>query len=171
MSISIMFYSDGLIIRNLFGEIFLEISFTSKNTVSIMINRINPIPKCIVTRTACNFSTITNPPRIICPTTNADAIIDAIFVDLLVSCDLRVKNMVTKTIMPVVAATVLWKYSMINSFIGTSPAGHKGQSGQLSPTPDELTYPPINIRANNMDNVEKESFVRSISDNYCWTLS
>ena len=60
---------------------------------------------------------------------------------------------------------------MINSFIGTSPAGHKGQSGQLSPTPDELTYPPINIRANNMDNVEKESFARSISDNYCLTLS
>ena len=81
MSISIMFYSDGLIIRNLFGEIFLEISFTSKNTVSIIINRINPIPKCIVTRTACNFSTITNAPRIICPTTNADAIIDAIFVE------------------------------------------------------------------------------------------
>jgi hypothetical protein len=70
--------------------------------------------------------------------------------------------MVTKTIMPVVAATVLWKYSMINSFIGTRPAGQRGHSGQLSPTPDELTYPPINIRANIIDNVEKEIFVRSI---------
>ena len=105
---------------------------------------------------------MTNAPRIICPTTNADAIIDAIFVDVEVSFDLKVKNMVTKTIMPVVAAIVRWKYSMINSFIGTRPAGQRGQSGQLSPTPDELTYPPINIRANIIDNVEKEIFVRSI---------
>lgn len=130
--------------------------------VRIIINRINPIPRCIVTRTACNFSTITTAPRVICPTTNAAAIIDAIFVDLLVSLDLRVKNMVTKTITPVVAATVLWKYSIINSLIGTRPAGHKGQSGQLSPTPDELTYPPIKIRANRIESVENESLVRSI---------
>jgi hypothetical protein len=61
---------------------------------------------------------------------------------------------------------------MTNSFIGTRPAGHKGQSGQLSPTPDELTYPPMKIRANSIDSVEKEILVRSISDNYCcWTLS
>jgi hypothetical protein len=105
---------------------------------------------------------MTNAPRIICPTTNADAIIDATFVDLEVSLDLKVKNMVTKTIMPVVAATVLWKYSMINSFIGTRPAGHRGQSGQLSPTPDELTYPPIKMSANSTDSVEKEILVRSI---------
>jgi hypothetical protein len=51
---------------------------------------------------------------------------------------------------------------MINSFIGTRPAGQRGQSGQLSPTPDELTYPPIKIRANIIDNVEKEILVRSI---------
>ena len=75
--------------------------------VSIITNRINPIPRCTVTSTACNFSTITNAPRVIWPTTNAAAIIEAIFVDLLVSCDLKVKNMVTNTITPVVAATVL----------------------------------------------------------------
>ena len=73
----------------------------------IIINRISPIPRCTVTSCACNFSTITNAPRVIWPTTNAAAIIDAIFVDLLVSCDFKVKNMVTNTIMPVVAATVL----------------------------------------------------------------
>jgi len=53
---------------------------------------------------------------------------------------------------------------MINSFIGIRPAGHKGHSGQLSPTPDELTYPPIKIRVNRMDSVENESLVRSIFD-------
>jgi hypothetical protein len=109
---------------------------------------------------------MTNAPRVICPTTNAPAIIDAIFVDLEVSFDLRVKNMVINTMMPVVAATVLWKYSIINSFIGTRPAGQRGQSGQLSPTPDELTYPPIKIRAKSTHNVLKESFSRSILVNF-----
>jgi hypothetical protein len=51
---------------------------------------------------------------------------------------------------------------MINSFIGTRPAGQRGQSGQLNPTPDELTYPPIKINANSIDRVEKEILVRSI---------
>ena len=79
----------------------------SKYTVSIITNRISPIPKWIVTRSACNFSMITNAPRVICPTTNAAAIIDAILVDLEVSFDLKVKNMVTNTMMPVVAARLL----------------------------------------------------------------
>src|SRR5206468_6191631 len=104
----------------------LEICLTSKNTVSIIINRISPIPKCTVTSSACNFSTITIAPRVICPTTNAAAIIDTIFVDLEVSFDLKVKNMVINTMIPVVAATVLWKYSIKNSFIGIRPAGHSG---------------------------------------------
>jgi hypothetical protein len=99
---------------------------------------------------------------VICPTTNAAAIIAAIFVVLEVSFDLKVKNMVTNTMTPVVAATVLWKYSIKNSFIGTSPAGHRGHSGQLRPTPDELTYPPIKIRANSTDSVQKEIFWSSI---------
>ena len=51
---------------------------------------------------------------------------------------------------------------MINSFIGTRPAGQRGHSGQLNPTPDELTYPPIKISANSIDRVEKEILVRSI---------
>src|ERR687897_1338526 len=59
---------------------------------------------------------------------------------------------------------------MINSSIGTRPAGQRGQSGQLSPTPDELTYPPIKIRANIIDNVEKEIFVRSIFLFYIYYL-
>jgi hypothetical protein len=46
-------------------------------------------------------------PKVICPTTNPAAIIDAIFVDFEVSLDLNVKSMVANTIMPVVAATVL----------------------------------------------------------------
>jgi hypothetical protein len=109
-----------------FCKWLLEICLTSKNTVSTIINRISPIPKWIVTRSACNFSTMTIAPRVICPNTNAAAIIDAIFVDLEVSFDLKVKNMVTNTMMPVVAATVLWKYSIKNSFIGIRPAGHSG---------------------------------------------
>jgi hypothetical protein len=55
---------------------------------------------------------------------------------------------------------------MINSLIGTRPAGQRGHSGQLSPTPDEPTYPPIKIRAKTMNKVEKESFVRNISVYY-----
>jgi len=70
--------------------------------------------------------------------------------------------MVVNTIIPVVAATVLWKYSIINSFIGTRPAGQRGQSGQLSPTPEELTYPPIKISVKTMNKVEKASLVRNI---------
>src|SRR5438093_6378704 len=85
----------------------LEICLTSKNTVSIIINRISPIPKCTVTSSACNFSTITIAPRVICPTTNAAAIIDTIFVDLEVSFDLKVKNMVINNMIPVVEVTVL----------------------------------------------------------------
>jgi hypothetical protein len=68
--------------------------------------------------------------------------------------------------MPVVAARVLWKYSIKNPFIGIRPAGHSGHSGQLRPTPDEPTYPPTKIRANSTDNVEKESFWRSIFVNF-----
>jgi hypothetical protein len=51
---------------------------------------------------------------------------------------------------------------MTNSFIGIRPAGQRGQSGQLSPTPEELTYPPIKISANRIDRVAKEILVRSI---------
>jgi hypothetical protein len=50
----------------------------------------------------------------------------------------------------------------MNSFIGTRPAGHSGHSGQLRPTPDEPTYPPIKIRANRIDNVQNEIFWRSM---------
>ena len=48
---------------------------------------------------------------------------------------------------------------MINSLEGIRPWGHKGQFGQLNPTPDELTYPPMNISPNKTKREEKESFV------------
>lgn len=45
---------------------------------------------------------------------------------------------------------------MINSSSGTRPAGQSGQSGQLKPTPEALTYPPMNMRAKSTEIVEKE---------------
>jgi len=49
--------------------------------------------------------------------------------------DIMVKNMSSD----VVIATVLWKYSIMNSFIGIKPLGHSGHLGQVNPTPDALT--------------------------------
>ena len=61
--------------------------------------------------------------------------------------DLSVNTIVTTTSNAVVAATVLWKYSIIKLYVGTSPEGHNGQLGQVKPTPEELTYPPMKISA------------------------
>ena len=44
--------------------------------------------------------------------------------------------------------------------MGTRPAGQSGQSGQLSPTPDALTYPPIEIKIKRAKRVDKESALR-----------
>jgi hypothetical protein len=63
----------------------------------------------------------------------------------------------------VVAAVVLWIYSIKNSCDGITPFGHNGQSGQLRPTPVELTYPPRNINANKTERVIKERYLRIIA--------
>jgi hypothetical protein len=47
--------------------------------------------------------------------------------------------------------------------MGTRPAGHSGQFGQLNPTPDALTYPPINIREKRTTSVITERRVKSIT--------
>ena len=44
--------------------------------------------------------------------------------------------------------------------MGTRPAGQSGQSGQLSPTPDALTYPPIEIKIKRAKRVDMESAFR-----------
>jgi hypothetical protein len=44
--------------------------------------------------------------------------------------------------------------------MGTRPAGQSGQSGQLSPTPDALTYPPIEIRIKRAKRVDMENVLR-----------
>lgn len=44
--------------------------------------------------------------------------------------------------------------------MGTKPAGQSGQSGQLSPTPDALTYPPIEIKTKRAKRVDMESALR-----------
>jgi hypothetical protein len=67
------------------------------------------------------------------------AIIDDIFMPLGDILDFKVNTIVTITSKAVVAATDLWKYSIIKSYVGTSPAGHKGQRGQVKPTPEALT--------------------------------
>jgi hypothetical protein len=67
------------------------------------------------------------------------AIIDDTFMPLGDNLDLKVKTIVTITSNAVVAATDRWKYSIINSLVGTSPAGHNGQWGQVKPTPEALT--------------------------------
>jgi len=67
------------------------------------------------------------------------AIIDDIFMPPGDPLDSKVNAMVTITSNAVVAATDLWKYSIIKSYVGTSPAGHKGQWGQVKPTPEALT--------------------------------
>ncbi|MGB6593555.1 MAG: hypothetical protein WBE68_18805 [Candidatus Nitrosopolaris sp.] len=59
--------------------------------------------------------------------------------------DLSVNTIVTTTSNAVVAATVLWIYSIIKLYVGTSPAGHNGQFGQVKPAPEALTYPPMKI--------------------------
>jgi len=82
---------------------------------------------------------MTAAPKDIWPMAAALAIIDDIFMPLGDNLDLKVKAMVTITSNAVVAATDLWKYSIINSFVGTSPAGHNGQWGQVKPTPEALT--------------------------------
>jgi cell division septal protein FtsQ len=45
---------------------------------------------------------------------------------------------------------------------GTKPAGQRGQSGHDKPTPEALTYPPINIKTKSVESVEKERVFRSI---------
>jgi hypothetical protein len=67
------------------------------------------------------------------------AIIDDIFMPPGDTLDFKVNAMVTTTSNAAVAATDLWKYSIIKSYVGTSPAGHKGQWGQVKPTPEALT--------------------------------
>jgi hypothetical protein len=44
--------------------------------------------------------------------------------------------------------------------MGTRPAGQSGQSGQLSPTPDALTYPPIEIKIKRAKRVDMENVLR-----------
>jgi len=67
------------------------------------------------------------------------AIIDDIFMPPGDTLDFKVNAMVTITSNAVVAATDLWKYSIIKSYVGRSPAWHKGQWGQVKPTPEALT--------------------------------
>src|SRR5215213_2151933 len=45
---------------------------------------------------------------------------------------------------------------------GIKPAGHRGQSGHDKPTPEALTYPPINIKTKSIESVEKERVLRNI---------
>jgi hypothetical protein len=80
-----------------------------------------------------------------------------ILVDLREFLLLSTKIVDIRTKSPVEAAMVLWVYSIRNSVDGTNPCGHKGQSGHDSPTPLELTYPPINIKQNNTHSVTMEN--------------
>jgi len=79
------------------------------------------------------------------------------------SLDFNVRAVVNSTSTPVVAAIVLWIYSIRNSFDGTIPLGHNGQSGQLSPTPLELTYPPKKINEKRTARVVKERYFKNIA--------
>jgi hypothetical protein len=101
-------------------------------------------------------------PNEIWVTTADPAIMEAIFIPFGVCFDFNVNAIVTITIRPVIAAIVRWKYSIIKSAKGTNPAGHKGQSGQDKPTPEALTYPPINIKVKSIERVEKERILRNI---------
>lgn len=82
--------------------------------------------------------------------------IDAIFMPIGALRDFSVNAIVVTTSRPVVAATERWKYSIIKSLPGISPFGQSGQSGQVRPTPDALTYPPIKINEKSTKREEKE---------------
>ena len=43
---------------------------------------------------------------------------------------------------------LLWDWKL---YVGTRPAGHNGHLGQVKPTPDELTYPPMKISVKGED--------------------
>lgn len=57
---------------------------------------------------------------------------------------------------PVVAAVERWIYSIMKSACGNRPCGQRGHSGQVSPTPEALTYPPINISENKTKSEEND---------------
>ena len=122
----------------------------------MLLKRIKPNAKCAVTRSACNFSLMTMAPNVICPTTAAAAIIENILVDLSELCPFSTNAIVKKINSPVLAARVLWMYSIINSYDGINPCGHKGQWGQDNPTPEELTYPPNVIKLNKTQSAPME---------------
>src|SRR5918995_4668018 len=88
--------------------------------------------------------------------------IEAIFIPFGACFDLSVNTIVRIIINPVIAAIVRWKYSIIKSANGINPAGHRGQSGHDKPTPDALTYPPINIKVKSIESVEKESIFNNM---------
>jgi len=119
-----------------------------------------PMAKCIVTKRAWSFSTITAPPKAIWLSTSPAAIIAASFIPLFDDFDFSVKNIVRITSNPVVAAKVLCIYSIKNSSMGTNPAGQRGQSGHERPTPEALTYPPKKIRVKRQARVPKERYFR-----------
>jgi hypothetical protein len=119
-----------------------------------------PIAKCIVTKRACSFSTITAPPKAIWLSTSPAAITAASFIPFLEDFDFNAKTIVVITSNPVVAANVLCMYSIKNSSIGTNPAGQRGQSGHERPTPEALTYPPKKIRVKRQARVPKERYRR-----------
>jgi hypothetical protein len=88
---------------------------------------------------------------------------DEIFMPFGDKLDLSVNAIVTTTSNAVVAATVLWKYSIIKLYVGTSPAGHNGQLGQVKPTPEELTYPPMKISVKSEHRLATDRVFNNIS--------
>jgi hypothetical protein len=104
---------------------------------------------------------MTAPPKVIWPMATPLAIAEEIFIPLGDIFDLSVNAIVIITNNAVVAATVLWTYSIIKLYVGTRPAGHNGQFGQVKPTPEALTYPPMKISAKSEQRLATESVFSS----------
>jgi len=92
-----------------FWTLFLASTiFLEYRTVINVIEKSNsPSPRWTVTRIACNRSIITIAPSVIWPAAAQLAIIEAIFMGRRAIFDFKTKNMVTKTNIPVTAATDL----------------------------------------------------------------
>jgi hypothetical protein len=90
------------------------------------------------------------------------AIADEILIPLGDIFDLSVNTIVIITSNAVVTATVLWIYSIIKLYVGTRPAGHNGQFGQVKPTPEALTYPPMKISVKSEHRLATERLFNSI---------
>ena len=118
----------------------------AKSVVSSTIeNSSMPIPRCIATRTACSFRSMTSAPSAICVTTKTVAreLVTLIFRSALRFTKLA--TMVATTSAPVVAAASLCIHSIRYSSDGITPSGHRGHSGHVRPSPAADMYPPRNI--------------------------